>query len=176
MGCGSRERRRASERGKNEMNCAYVFSSDLLDGPRVCLSLTPIFRGACCNLGFGDVVGLVVDDVQGASGVGVEEINGAFEDVTVGPCDADGDLAPVAAAGERLLDWWACGGVADVVGEGVDQVRDVLVAGGGGGQGVKVGKSGEVDDLQDRVHGAAEGGAAAASADAADIRLRVGFG
>src|SRR5947208_3446546 len=156
------------------MNCTYAFSSDLFDGPRVCLSLTPIFRRACCNLSFGDVVGLVVDNVQGAGGVGVQEINGAFGNVTIGPCDADGDLAPVAATGERFLDGWACGGVADVVGEGVDQVGDVLVAGGGGGQGVKVGKSGEVDDLQDRVHGAAEGGAAAASADAADICLRVG--
>src|SRR5207244_3047650 len=51
----------------------------------VCLSLTPIFVGSRRNLGFGDVVGLVVDNVQGAGGVGVQEINGAFENVTVGP-------------------------------------------------------------------------------------------
>src|SRR5438105_2521489 len=157
------------------MNCTYAFSSDLFDGPRVRLPLTPIFIRPCCNLGFGDVVGLVVDNVQGAGGVGVEEINGAFENVTVGACDADGDLAPVAAADERFLDGWACGGVADVLGNGVHQVGDVLVTGGGGGQGVKIAKSGEVHDLEDGVDGTAQGRAAAASAGAADIRLRGGF-
>ena len=118
------------------MNCTHLLASGSLNRDGVCLTLTPIFFRSRCHLRFTDVVCLVVDDVQRAIGGGVEQIDGAFENLAVIPRDAKGDFAPVAAAGYGFLDWGAGGGVLDVLGDGLNYIRDVFVTGGGGGQGV----------------------------------------